>query len=143
MKTQLIIDVEYDPDITDPESLASAVDCLMKTACSTPGILDDYGNPVFGEFFVHNEKQSSNQQYYVLDIGATMFQSQRMLLQQLYEEIGRLRLDGLPIAHTMLPGTEATVAELLCGLINLTDAIADQAFEKYGLDCLLDGIDCL
>ena len=28
--------------------------------------------------------------------------------------------------------------QLLSGLINLTDAIADQAHDKHGLDCLLD-----
>ena len=28
--------------------------------------------------------------------------------------------------------------ELLEGLVNLTDAIADQAHDKHGIDCLLD-----
>ena len=49
-KTTLTIDVEYDPDVTDPESLASAMDILLETALSTPGILDEYGNPVVGGF---------------------------------------------------------------------------------------------
>ncbi len=52
MKATLTIDVEYDPDITDDESLASALDRLMETALSTPDILDDYGNPQIGAFFV-------------------------------------------------------------------------------------------
>jgi len=48
--TTLTVDVDYDPETTDPESLASALDNLLKTALSTPGILDDYGDPVVGEF---------------------------------------------------------------------------------------------
>ena len=51
-KTTLTLDVEYDDQVTDPESLASAADRLLKTALSTPGILDEYGNPRFGEFLV-------------------------------------------------------------------------------------------
>ena len=52
MKTTLTIDVEYNPRHTDPEGLAVAMDRLLETALSTPGILDEYGNPEFGEFFV-------------------------------------------------------------------------------------------
>jgi hypothetical protein len=52
MKTKLSIDVEFDGDKTDPESLASVADMLLQTALSTPGVLDEYGNPQFGEFFV-------------------------------------------------------------------------------------------
>jgi len=46
----LTVDVDYDPAITDPESLASAMDVLMRTALSTPGILEEYGDPVVGQF---------------------------------------------------------------------------------------------
>jgi hypothetical protein len=49
----LTIQVQYDPQVTDPEALASAADVLLETALSTPGILDEYGEPQFGEFFVH------------------------------------------------------------------------------------------
>lgn len=56
-KTTLTLDVEYDPSVTDPESLASAADRLLKTALSTPGILDEYENPCFGEFFVLSEER--------------------------------------------------------------------------------------
>lgn len=48
----LSITVRFDPNITDSESLASAADTLLETALSTPGILEDYGNPSFGEFEV-------------------------------------------------------------------------------------------
>ncbi len=49
-KTTLTVDVTYNPAMTDPESLASALDTLLNTALSTPGILEDYGDPVVGEF---------------------------------------------------------------------------------------------
>ena len=47
---RLYLDVQYAPEITDPDSLAVAFDRLLETALSTPGILDDYGNPRAGEF---------------------------------------------------------------------------------------------
>jgi len=52
LKTLLTLEVEYDPTVTNPEGLAAAMDRLMETACSTPGILDDYANPMIGPFFV-------------------------------------------------------------------------------------------
>jgi len=55
MKTTLTLDIKYDPELTDPDGLASAMDRLMETALSTPGILDDYGNPTVGEFLVVDE----------------------------------------------------------------------------------------
>jgi hypothetical protein len=56
MKTILTIEVTYDGRKTDPEALASAMDRLLETALSTPGILDEYGSPTMGEFFVAPEK---------------------------------------------------------------------------------------
>jgi len=50
--TTLTVGIEYDPDVTDPEGLAVAMDRLLELALSTPGILDDYSNPHIGEFFV-------------------------------------------------------------------------------------------
>jgi len=52
LRTTLTIDVNYDPAVTDPESLASAADRLFETVLSTPGIMDEYANPSFGEFSV-------------------------------------------------------------------------------------------
>jgi hypothetical protein len=52
VKTMLEVSVDFDPGVTDPESLASAMDRLLETALSTPGIFEDYGNPRLGEFFV-------------------------------------------------------------------------------------------
>ena len=51
-KTTLTLDVEYDDRVTDPESLASAADRLLETVLSTPGIMEEYADPRFGEFFV-------------------------------------------------------------------------------------------
>lgn len=51
-KTSLICEVEYNPRLTDPEGLASAADRLIETVLSTPGIMEEYGDPRFGEFFI-------------------------------------------------------------------------------------------
>lgn len=52
---KLYVEVQFDPEMTDAESLASAFDNLMKIALSTPEILDDYGNPGVGEFYAIGE----------------------------------------------------------------------------------------
>jgi hypothetical protein len=53
-RTTLTVDIEYDPELTDPDGLASAMDRLLETVLSTPGIMDEYANPKVGEFFVAN-----------------------------------------------------------------------------------------
>ena len=50
-KSFMVIETAFDPDITDAESLASALDTLMDTAKSTPGILDEYGDPEVKAFY--------------------------------------------------------------------------------------------
>ena len=68
---------------------------------------------------------------YHLAIDGPAFRSQRELL---------LRLQG--IATGRIPnGTDPGDGERLEGLIELTDALADQAHDNYGVDCLLDGGD--
>lgn len=47
---KLVVEVTYDDTITDPDSLSTALDTLMETALSTPGIFEDYGDPEVGEF---------------------------------------------------------------------------------------------
>lgn len=47
----LYVEVQFDPAVTDAESLATALDRLTETALSTPDILADYGKPVVGEFY--------------------------------------------------------------------------------------------
>jgi hypothetical protein len=44
--------IEYDETQTDAESVATALDTLMTTALSTPGILDEYGHVDVGEFLI-------------------------------------------------------------------------------------------
>jgi hypothetical protein len=61
MKTKLSIDVEFDGDKTDPESLASAADTLLQTALSTPGVLDECGDPQFGEFVIEGAESHHDQ----------------------------------------------------------------------------------
>ena len=51
-KTTLTVELEYDPARTDPEGLASAMNRLLETVLSTPGIMEEYGDPKVGEFFV-------------------------------------------------------------------------------------------
>lgn len=124
MKTRLTVDVDYNPDVTDPEGLAAAADRLMETICSTPGILDEYGGPIFGGFFVAGTTIGS----FSLNIDGPEFRRQRALLLKLLARTQRL----------VPPTSSPDEKELLEGLINLTDAIADQAHDRYGVDCLLD-----
>ena len=50
--TKLYLEVEFNPRLTDPEGLANAVDRLLETVLSTPGIMDEYDNPRFGPCWV-------------------------------------------------------------------------------------------
>jgi hypothetical protein len=127
MKTKLTIEIEYAPEMTDPEGLAYAMDRLLKTAVSTPNILDEYGNPMMGEFLI--AKDAANEpQSYILNIDGKAFRRQRELL--------------LKIAHLVRKkrGYKPAFGDaiLLEGLVELTDAIADQAHDRHGIDCLLD-----
>lgn len=120
MKTLLTLEIDYGP-MTDPEGLAAAMDQLMKTACSTPGILDDYGHLVIGEFLVDTPP----------NIDGPTFRKQRQLLLKL-RDLAAGRIPNVPD-----PGDR----ELLEGLIELTDELADQAHDKHGVDCLLDTVE--
>jgi hypothetical protein len=52
MKKKVIfgVQVEIDDALTDADSTAEALDRLMETALSTPGILEEYGSPKVGHF---------------------------------------------------------------------------------------------
>ena len=50
-KATFTVEVEYDDEHTDDESLATVLDILMNTATSTPGIFSDYGDVSVGEFY--------------------------------------------------------------------------------------------
>lgn len=73
-KTTLTVDIEYDPAIADPEGLACAMDRLLETVLSTPGIMDDYGNPTMGEFFVAAETTALPKPKIVLNISGGVLQ---------------------------------------------------------------------
>ena len=70
-----------------------------------------------------------NEQSYRLSIDGPLFRRQRELLIRLAEAARSGRPSEL--------GPEQAV--LLEGLVDLTDAVADQAHDRYGIDCLLDG----
>lgn len=52
MKATLTMEIEFDETSTDAEAVAKALDSLLDTALSTPGILDDVGGPTIGIFGV-------------------------------------------------------------------------------------------
>ena len=70
-----------------------------------------------------------NEQSYRLSIDGPLFRRQRELLIRLAEAARSGRPGEL--------GPEQ--AELLEGLVGLTDTVADQAHDRYGIDCLLGG----
>ena len=73
MKTTLTIDIEYDPTATDPEGLACVMDRLLETVLSTPGIMDEYRNPIVGEFFAATQPAARSKPRIVLNIfGGTL-----------------------------------------------------------------------
>lgn len=68
-------------------------------------------------------------QEYTLVIDAPLFKTQRKLLTELICD-----------AHGPTEISQETF-DMLCGLENLCDEIADQAFERYGLDTLFLGVE--
>jgi fructose 1,6-bisphosphatase len=64
---------------------------------------------------------------YDLHLDGPAFRAQRELLLRIADLARRKH------PYEPAPGDEA----LLEGLLNLTDAIADQAHDQYGIDCLL------
>jgi hypothetical protein len=67
-KTTLNLEIEYDPQKTDPDGLVHAMDQLLETALSTPGILDHYGNPAVGQISVVEEPAAVTRPKIVLNI---------------------------------------------------------------------------
>ena len=66
---------------------------------------------------------------YALRIDGPLLRNQRKLLLRIADAVRR----GRP--YHPLPGDK----DLLEGLLSLTDGIADQAHDRHGIDCLLDG----
>ena len=84
MKSTLTVEIEYDPARTDPEGLACAMDRLMETVLSTPGIMDEYANPRVGEFLVATPAATDLQRY-TLQIDGGLLRQQRLLLLTLLD----------------------------------------------------------
>jgi hypothetical protein len=135
MKARLTIEVRYDPRRTDPESLASAMDRLLETARSIPGVLDEYGDPRFGEFLVAPTPIAGDLAESIR-IDLPLLVTQRQLVERIVERARR----GAPYVAV------AGDADLLEGLMSLTDA-----FVGLPLDCparpssageSADGCDC-
>ena len=128
MKTTLTVEINYNPKKTDPEGLACAMDRLMETALSTPEILDEYGNPKVGEFFVLKAARArqargspaDGPEVYALRIGGSLLRAQMRLVMTLTGE--KTGIDK----------------EVLEGILSLLEGIADQAYDRYGIDCLLN-----
>lgn len=55
-----LIKVDYDDRSTDPDALGEALDRLMETVLSTPGILDDYGQVEVGKFEIPSNNDAVN-----------------------------------------------------------------------------------
>jgi hypothetical protein len=130
-KTTLTLDIEYDDEVTDPEALASAADRLLETVLSTPGIVEEYGDPRFSEFYVAASADHDLQDY-TLHIDGPLLANQRQLLLKVFDTVFR----GDPYVAES-PKDE----ELLQGVIVLLDEIADQAHDCHGLASLLEAED--
>jgi hypothetical protein len=74
MKTTLTVEVQYNPRKTDPEALACAMDRLLETALSIPEVMDEYGKPTIGEFFVAKETVATPAPKVVLNMGGGLVQ---------------------------------------------------------------------
>jgi hypothetical protein len=72
---------------------------------------------------------TENDKTYHLHLDGKLFRRQRELLLKIADLVRRKQ------PYEPSPGDE----ELLEGLLTLSDAIADQAHDQHGIDCLLDG----
>jgi hypothetical protein len=60
MKTTLTLEIEFNPEVTDAESVATALDRLLETIMGDPDIgLEDYGHPTVGEFLILQKPENS------------------------------------------------------------------------------------
>lgn len=127
-KTTLTIDVRYNPRKTDPEALACAMDRLMETAFSIPGVMNEYANPTMGEFLVAKVHQKGMQTY-SLRIDGDLLWSQRQLLLKLVDAAPGTVLEILRAKDT---------TDLWEGILALLDEIADQGHDRHAIASLLE-----
>ena len=84
-KTTLNVAIQYDaPDRS--RKLGRAMDRLLETALTIADILDEYGNPKVGRFFVVRPA-SANEQHYALRIDGGLLRQQRSLLLTLADSV--------------------------------------------------------
>jgi len=57
MKAMLRVNVEFDSEITDAESIAYAFDKLMTMAIRVSDMPNDYGDIKIGKFYVANNRK--------------------------------------------------------------------------------------
>ena len=69
----------------------------------------------------------NDMKHYTMNLDGPVFRAQRELLLRIADLVRQKR------SYMPAPGDE----ELLEGLLNLTDAVADQAHDRHGIDCLL------
>jgi hypothetical protein len=65
---------------------------------------------------------------YLLNIDGPAFRAQRQLLLRIADAVRRKQ------PYEPAPGDD----DLLEGLLGLTDAVADEAHDRHGIDCLLE-----
>ena len=51
----LTLHVTYDDKLTDEDTVAEALNQLLQTAVSTPGVLDHCGEPDVGELYIQGK----------------------------------------------------------------------------------------
>ncbi|MGA2620119.1 MAG: hypothetical protein ABSF26_21080 [Thermoguttaceae bacterium] len=142
MKTTLTVDVEFDPDVTDAESIASAADRLLETVLSTPGIMEEYAEPRFGQFFVAPSANhpSQSRPTVVVEIAGGVLQEAHtdspvrlVLLDWDAEDCQPAAEEGLFKAG----GEVVHVAEMPAAPINeIVGTNAEEALEAAGIDVL-------
>ena len=132
MKTILTVEVRYHPRYTDPEGLAVAMDRLLETGLSTPGIMEEYGNPTFDEFFVADptSKDNSAPPCVVLNISGGV-------LQEVFSDHPRAKIVKVDWGTKGCDPTEKGIVEIIdpCGKPQLV-AVAE--FPSLPLDDLAE-----
>jgi hypothetical protein len=105
-KTTLTVDVSYDPELTDPEGLACAMDRLLETILSTPGIMEEYGDPQIGPFLVTDtSRQAEARRRFVLfDLDTSRLITTRVYLSYAEAAEDASQADDILVVPLIVPG---------------------------------------